>query len=173
MAATYANITETNAFTALRAFVLAYVDCEVIRSPVNRVAMPKNDFIALTPIRQTALETNAHAYTATEETVKRPTQYTIQADFYGARASDRAHTITTLFRDEIACQFLADSGFDIQPLFASDPQQLPIVTGEEQYLERWTALFELQMNPILTLTIETANTLAVGVLNVDREYPPN
>ena len=59
MPATYANITETNTFAALRAFVLAYVDCEVIRTPVNRSAMPKNDFIALTPIRQTALETNA------------------------------------------------------------------------------------------------------------------
>ena len=173
MTATYANITETNALTALRTFVLTYVDCEVVRAPANRAAMPKNDFIALTPIRQAALETNAHAYTATEETVKRPTQFTIQADFYGARAGDRAHTITTLFRDEIACAALAASGFDIQPLFASDPQQLPIVTGEEQYLERWTSLFELQMNPILTIPIETANTLAVGVLNVDRTYPPN
>ena len=173
MTTTYANITETNALTALRAFVLAYVDCEVIRTPVNRAAMPKGDFIALTPIRQAALETNAHAYTATEETIKRPTQYTIQGDFYGARAGDRAQAITTLFRDEIACQALSASGFDIQPLYASDPQQLPIVTGEEQYLERWTANFELQMNPTLTLAIETANTLAVGVLNVDRVYPPN
>ena len=173
MTTTYANITETNALTALRALMLAYVDCEVIRTPANRAAMPKNDFIALTPIRQAALETNAHAYTATEETVKRPTQYTIQADFYGARAGDRAQAITTLFRDEIACQALSASGFDIQPLYAGDPQQLPIVTGEEQYLERWTANFELQMNPILTIPIETANTLTVGVLNVDRTYPPN
>ncbi|MGZ8442541.1 MAG: phage neck terminator protein [Candidatus Binatia bacterium] len=173
MTATYANITETNAFTALRALMLAYVDCEVIRAPVNRAAMPKNDFIALTPGRMAALETNAHTYSATQETVKRPTQFTIQGDFYGARAGDRAHAVSTLFRDEIACRFLANSGFDIQPLFASDPQQLPIVTGEEQYLERWTTLFELQMNPILTLTIETADTLTVGVLNVDREYPPN
>lgn len=173
MAATYANITETNAFTALRAFILAYVDCEVIRAPVNRAAMPKGDFIALSPVRAMALETNAHTYTATTETVKRPTQFSVQADFYGARAGDRAQTVATLFRDEIACAALAASGFDIQPLYTSDPQQLPIVTGEEQYLERWTALFELQMNPILTLAIETANALTVGVLNVDREYPPN
>jgi hypothetical protein len=77
-----------------------------------------------------------------------------------------------LFRDRIACDFFKASGFDIQPLYFADFKQLPIISGEEQYIERWTALFELQINPIITLDLETANTLTSGVINVDRVYPP-
>ena len=170
----FPSILEMNVFTALRTFILSLVACEVIRTQTNRVPMPKGDFIAMTQLRAVPLETNTHTYTATSETILRPTQFDIQIDSYGASAADRAQTIATLLRDDIACQSFLASGYDIQPLYAGDAHQMPLVTGEEQYLERWTFECSLQINPTITQTISSANTLAVsGMVDVDRAYPPS
>lgn len=172
MTATYASILEADVFTALRTFILALVDCEVVRTQVNRVAMPKGDFIAMTPMGSVQLETNAHTYGATSETVMRPTQYTIQVDCYGAKAGDRAQTLVTMLRDDYAVQSLASGGKDIAPLYADDAHQMPLIDGEQQYEARWTFNSVLQYNPAVTLTTETADTLTVGTVDVDRSYPP-
>lgn len=56
----------------------------------------------------------------------------------GARhLADRwAHDFATLWRDAVACDFLAGAG--IAPTMASDPRHLPLVGGDEQYLDRWS-----------------------------------
>lgn len=172
MAALYSSILETNIFTSLRTFILSVVDCEVIRSQVNRVSMPKGDFIALTPVSSMALETNTDTYNATTNSIKRPVQLNVQVDCYGAKAADRALTIATLFRDDYACQSFIGSGFDIQPLYAEDAHQMPLISGEEQYIERWTFEVAIQANPIVTITQQSANALVVGLLDVERTYPP-
>lgn len=166
------SILETNVFNALRTFILAYVSCEVVRAQGNRVPMPAGDFIALTPIAAVPLSTNVHTYTATQETVRRPTQFTIQIDCYGKASADRAQTLATLLRDDVAIQSFAASGYDIAPLYAEDAHQMPLIDGEQQYEERWTFNAVLQANPTVTLTTETANTLTVTTVDVDRAYPP-
>ena len=168
----YASITEANVFTALRAFLLTVVDCEVVRTQVNRVAMPKGDFIALTPSSMTALETNTDTFNATQKTILRPQQFNVQVDCYGTRSADRANAITALFRDEYATASFLASGFDIQPLFAEDPHQMPLINGEEQYTERWTFELAMQVNPVLTIVQQTANVLTPGVISVERTFPP-
>lgn len=166
------SILEANVFTALRTFILSVVDCEVIRSQVNRVSTPKGDFIALTPVSMAPLETNTDTWTDTTKAVKRPAQMNIQVDCYGASSADRAQVISALFRDDCACQSFLASGFDIQPLYAGDAQQMPLVSGEDAYVERWTFELALQVNPVVTLTQQTANTLKAGVINVERTYLP-
>jgi hypothetical protein len=64
MSAIIPSITETNLMTALRGFILSVVDCEVIRTQVNRVAMPVGDFIALTALSGIPLSTNVTTYTS-------------------------------------------------------------------------------------------------------------
>lgn len=172
MTALYSSILEANIFTALRAFILSVVDCEVIRAQVNRVSMPKGDFIALTPVSSVALETNIDTSGATSNSIKRPVQINVQIDFYGLNSADRAMTVSTLFRDDYACQSFTASGFDIQPLYAEDAHQMPLISGEEQYVERWTFEVAIQANPILTITQQSANALIVGLLDVERTYPP-
>ncbi len=172
MADNFPNILETDVFAALRAFILTLVGCEVIRLPVNRTAMPLGDFIALSPKSSRPLSTNTDTYSATSETVLRPLEITIQVDCYGASACDRANTIAALFRDDIAFESLASSGFDISPLYASDATQLPLISGEDQYIERWTFDFVLQANPVVTVATQTANALAINqIVSVDRTYP--
>ena len=168
----YPSIIEENVFTALRAFILSAVDCEVVRSQVNRVAMPKGDFIALTPVASAALSTNTDSTSTAAKTILRPVQVNVQVDCYGLRAADRAQTIATLFRDDYACQSFKTSGFDIQPLYAEDAHQMPLISGEEQYVERWTFELAMQANPVLTVTQQSAITLDIGLQNVDRTFPP-
>lgn len=164
------SITETQVFTALRAFILTLVDCEVIRTPNNRVAMPAGEFISLSPVSNIALATNVTGYGDTDKRILRPSQITIQVDCYGANAGDRAATITTLLRDVTGCDAMAGAG--VQPLYAGDSRQMPMVDGESQYVERWTFDCVLQANPVLTVTQQSATALSVGLKNVDRTFPP-
>jgi len=166
------SILETDVFKAMRTFILSIVDCEVIRTQVNKVSTPKRDFIALTPTSLIPLETNTDTWTDTTKSVKRSAQMSIQVDCYGLNSVDRAQTIAALFRDDYACQYFASSGFDMQPLYASDAQQMPITSGEDTYIERWTFECVLQINPVITVPIQTANTLTAGLISVDRTYPP-
>lgn len=165
-----ASVTETQIFTALRAFILGVVDCEVIRVPNNRVPMPVGEFISLSAISNSPLSTNVSSYSSTEKSIIRPSQFTIQVDCYGASAGDRATAITTLFRDAYGCDALAPSG--IQPLYASDARQMPMVDGESQYVTRYTFDAVMQFNPVLTVSQQSANELQVGIKEVDRAFPP-
>lgn len=165
------TISEFDALATLRGFFLTVVSCEVLRAQQNRDAMPKGDFIALTPISLTALNLPIDTNTATQQTVERHYQFTVQVDCYGSNAMGRATTLSMLLRDGIATDYFAQSGFDCQTLYADDAQQLPIVTGEDQWLKRWTFQAVLQLNQKITTPTETADTLSIDLINVDTQYP--
>jgi hypothetical protein len=170
------SITESNVLAALRTFILSLVSCEVIKGLGNRVAMPASDFIAMTPVIAPPLATNVSTFSdapgAGTQNIERSTQYMVQIDCYGATAGDRATLISTLLRSEYACNSFAASGFDIQPLYAEDPKQMPIVDGEAQFEERWTFNAVLQMNPVISVPQDFAAALNVGLVNVDASYKP-
>ena len=165
------TISESDALATLRGFFLTVVSCEVIRAQQNKVAMPKGEFIALTPVNFKALNTPVNTNTATQQTIERHYQFIVQVDCYGANALGRATTLSMLLRDGIATDYFSQSGFNCQTLYADDAQQLPIVTGEEQWLERWTFQSALQLNQQITTTIETADTLSIDLIDVDAQYP--
>jgi hypothetical protein len=167
------SIPEISVFTALRTFLLAIVPAgvEVVRAQVNRVASPKGDFISMTPISQARLGWNTVDSTLSTKNVKRPTEYTIQLDFYGTTASDNATITAAMFLDDLCVQSFKTSGFDISPLTVDDVQQMPLTTGEAQYLERWTMKVAIQVNSVVTMPTETANALAVGLVSVEHVYP--
>lgn len=173
MTAVIPSITYTDVMTAMRAFILGVVDCEVVREQTNRVPMPLGDFIALNIVGSSPLETNTDTYDGTSKTILRPTQITVQVDCYGSSAGERAQTLATLLRDDYAVQAFKASGHDIVPLYAENAQQMPLITGEEQYLQRWTFHVELQYNPTLTLSQEFETAVpVVTTIEVDTTYPP-
>jgi len=168
MSAVYPDITSDAVFTILRTFILTLVDCEVIRSQENRVPMPKGDFITMTPISMSALSYPVDAYTVTAKSILRPTNMRVQIDCYGIRAMDRALTLTTAFRDSLATEQFNDG---IQVLYPEEAKQLPLITGEDQFLERWNFYLSLQLNPVIILSQQSANTLTIETINVDARYP--
>ena len=85
---------------------------------------------------------------------------TIQLDFHDQDgAADDVQTVMTAFRDDYACEFYAATGFDIQPLYTSDPMQAPFVNGENQYEDRWTLDLVMQANPIISPPQQFADIL--------------
>jgi hypothetical protein len=170
------SITEDNLFKALGEFIKGLVDCPVVRSQVNRVAMPAGDVIEMTTVLMPALSTPVESYTDEGDihtrNLTRSTQWTAQIDCYGDGAGNRATALSVAFRSDYACEQFAATGLQIQPLYATDPNQLPLTTAENQYLERWTFETVFQFNPTICLPQQFADALVIGLINVDATYPP-
>lgn len=165
--------TSDDVFIAVRAFILSLFnpgEVEVIQGLGNGVPMPDGEFICMTATQQTRLSTNLESYAVDlQRQVTMPTMYDIQIDCYGPLSSDRATAIVAMWRDPYGCDALASIG---APLYSSDPIQMPLVNGEENYEQRWKIAALLQFNPVITLPQQSATELAVDLVSVDIEFPP-
>lgn len=170
-------------FTKVRAYLLdpvagiVPVGTPVIRGPMNRAAQPAVDHVVITPTLRKRLRTNVETdvdpYPSPGDgtvQIEQGTQLTIQADFYGAQAGDWAAIFSTIWRSEYACKALAP---DCAPLYSDEGRMIPLTTGEEQYLERWTVSAVLQYNPVVTTLQQFAGAASVDLINVDERYPPS
>jgi hypothetical protein len=132
--------------------------------------MPSAPFIAFTPSAVRRLSTNHTSYAIdAQKAVTMPTEYSVQVDCYGPEAGDWATAITALWRDQYGCDAMAPNS---QPLYSTDPMQMPLVNGEEAYEQRYTLTMLLQFNPLVTLAQQSALALAAELISVDAEYPP-
>ncbi len=169
-------------YTKLRAFLRTIVgdDVEVMQGLGNRVPLPAGPFVAMTAIMQLRLATNQDAYTDEPDdtvpsvpvglrSIQQNTRIDVQLDFYGADSGNWAAMASTLLRDDYGCEMLAPAA---QPLYADDAKMAPLVTGEEQYLQRWIVTATLQYNPVTTLPQQFADAAVVDLINVDERYPP-
>lgn len=164
-------------FTDLRAFLLTITGLApelIVRGIPNRVSMPATGpFIIMTPLFMKRLRTNIDLWDYTNPdpdvtTSEMGTQLTVQLDVYGPASGDMAALITTLLRDEVACNALTTC----QPLYAEDAKMVPLVDGEQQYEERWTVGAVLQYNPTVAVPMQFADALTIDLTNVDEAYPP-
>lgn len=175
------SITEEQLFIALQDFIVSLVDpsLPVVRGVVNRVASPATDYVQMSPLFSQALATSVQTYqqpvapaTVGTQTNQQSKQWTAQIDCYGESANDTAALLSAMARTPYAAERFAAGGLGIQPLYASDPRQLAFVTGESEYQERWTFEISLQYNPQVVVPQEFADTVTVGLINVDVQYPP-
>ncbi|NTF54926.1 hypothetical protein G6L12_08465 [Agrobacterium rhizogenes] len=100
-----------------------------------------------------------------------PTRVTVQLDVHGPNSSENAQTISTLFRDDFAVQAFKASGFDVTPLYVSDPRQLPFENENQQTENRWMVDAVMQANQTIRAPQQFADELDVDVIDVDAEYP--
>ena len=171
------SITDTNILTALRNFLVAYLPSgvAVIRAEINRVAEPSGtDFVVMTPTMRTRLQTNVDTYASASQGAEltllnslQAMQVTVQLDVHGPSSDANAQVVSTLLRDYVACSFFAASGFDITPLYAGDPHQTPFLNGENQFEFRWTVEAVLQVNAVVTIGQQFADTLTTTIYEVD------
>jgi hypothetical protein len=105
------------------------------------------------------------------KTSLQPMKVTVQVDVHGPASADNAQVISTLFRDEYGVTQFATSGFDVVPLYADDPKQLPYLNGEQQIEERWSIDAVMQTNPVVTTPMQFMDAIAVNTINVDAAYP--
>lgn len=160
-------------YASLRAFLLQFVvpsGTEVVRGQDNRVAQPRGAHVVMQNVTLRKLSTNVHVYADPIVTIQAFTELRMQLDFYGAAAAEWAEAASTLLRDPIGCTSLAPV---CQPLYADMASQSPLITGEHQYLNRYTLDAYIQWNPLVTLPQQFADTLSVLLVNVDERYPPS
>lgn len=159
-------------YAKLRAFLQTYilpVGVEVVRGLGNRVPTPAGSYVCMTALYQQQLRTNLQGYDGLDKTVEQGRRIDVQLDFYGPLSADWAAGASMLLRDPIGCDALAPT---CSPLYADEGRQIPTVTGEEQYQQRWMVTAVLQFNVMATLVQESATALDVDLINVDVEYTP-
>ena len=173
------SITEQDVFTALVTVLggILPTGTEIVQAQQNGVPMPKGAFVAMTPGNTKRLETNTNTYTDPgtnpgTKNVLTPAQFTVQLDFYGPDSMDWANMVQSLLRDDYGVQAFVAVNTGISPLYADDPVQIPLVTGENQYEQRWKLDAVLQINPTIGVSQDFAGALTVGLTNVDSAYPP-
>lgn len=174
------SLTESQTLQALGQFLVAVLPTgtAVVVGQDNRVPAPQSaNYAVMTPILRARLATNLTAYTDTypgstqtrQDT--QATQVTIQVDTFGPLSADNAQIITTLFRSEWGVDQFASYGFDVSPLYTSDPRQMKFTNESAQVEQRWSLDAVLQANPVVTVPQDFAGELVVGVINVDSAYP--
>ena len=113
--------------------------------------------------------------------ILQPVKVTLQLDVHGPSSADNAQVISTLFRDSYGVDFFTRRGmffdgtapaFDIVPLYADDPKQVPFLNAEQQYETRWIVEALVQANQIVSVAQQFADSAVVGVIEVDTTYPP-
>lgn len=172
------DLTESAVFTGLRAFVLDVLPLtgpNVLKGQQNRVPMPTGpNFCILTPTGRAQLATTARTYRPPtlpvpaegERDTQRSTRLDVQIDVYGPAAAENVQIISTLLRDLYGCDFLRPHR--VQPLYCSEPTQLPLITGEKQYEQRWTVTAALQFNPTVSTSQQFADIVELTIVEADQ-----
>jgi len=94
-------------------------------------------------------------------TLLQAVKMTVQMDIHGPASADNTHLITTLFRDAVGVVLFKSSGFEVAPLYADNPKQIPFINGELQVENRWTMDAVMQCNPLITLSQDFADQLSI------------
>lgn len=103
-----------------------------------------------------------------------PIEFLIQLDVHGPpaqNAGDNAQRITTLMQGQFGVQAFLDTGYAVAPLYCTTPRMIPFNNAEEQIEERWAIEVALQVNPIVTVTGQFADTLEIDTVSVEAAYP--
>jgi hypothetical protein len=173
------TLTESNLLQALGNFLTAILPTgtEIVVGQDNQVASPQSaNYAVMTPITRTRLATNLTTYAdgfpsdPQTRADTQATQVTIQVDTFGPLSGDHAQIIQTMFRSDWGVDQFVTSGFDVTPLYTSEPRQMKFWDESSQVQQRWTTDCSLQANPIVTVPQDFADQLTVGVINVDVTY---
>ena len=167
------DINDQDVFTAMRTFLQSFIPStvQVVQAQDNRVPMPKGGFITMNNTGMDRISFNIDNYESVLQgkTILTPTRYSMQLDFYGSLSQTWAMQTVALFRDEYATAIFPSN---IQPLYADDPMQIPLVDGEAQYEQRWKLFASLQYNPILSTTHQSMTAVEIELAPIDQTFKP-
>lgn len=167
------DITDQDVFTALVTFFNSFLPfgTQVVQGQDNLVSMPKGSFVCMTNAGMDRLSFNVDSYDsiAQSKSILTPTNYAIQLDFYGPTSQTWAMQTQALFRDEYATAIFPSN---IQPLYADNPVQIPLIDGEDQYEQRWKLTASLQYNPILSTSQQSMVAVDIELAPIDQTFKP-
>jgi hypothetical protein len=174
------SITQDQVNAILRAFILNILPAgvEVAIAQQNRVPEPTADnFVLITLLRRTRLGTTVSDWDQSPSASPvvlnniESVSISMQLDFHGADSTDNAQVFAGLFRSSYAFQFMSASG--VYPDYCDDGTQMPFINGEDQFEDRWVINAVMDANIGVQTQQQFANTIKVGLIEVDAVYPPS
>lgn len=167
------DIIDQDVFRAFVTFFQTFIpsNVEIIQQQDNRVPMPKGAFIAMNNNGMDRLSFNVDSYDALTQGKFMLSSFTyeVQLDFYGPISQSWAAETVTLFRDEYATEIFPAN---IQPLYADDPIQIPLVSGESQYIQRWRLAARVQYKPTVSTIQQSTLAVDIGLAPIDQTFKP-
>ena len=167
MSATY---THTIAIDDVCAALIAYLQpivgagVPIIRGQQNRSSMPTTGFLVLTELKTRVISTAKSALNDAGDlrTFINDSLSDWQIDYYGASSGDWASMVARLFAsgDPVYQEGSLSTAYAV---YADDPMQTFLTNAEKQYEARWTGRVTLQYNDSVSVTRDSADTLAVNV----------
>lgn len=166
---------EDDIFSVLRAFLVEILPApiEVVRGQDNRVPQPSIDnYVVFWPLRMPRLSTNLEALdqnTGTQQTLTQAAELVVQIDVHGSASFSNSGIISTTVRSSYAVEFFKTISEVVAPLHADEPRQMPFITAEQQYEDRWIVEAHLQVNFTTTATAQSADTLTLDVISAETD----
>ena len=164
------SITVDNVIDALADFLQPFVDgADIVRAQVNRVPMPSLPCVVLTELFHVDLRVPSQDYDTlnAEADLSASNRLDVQVDFYGDSAGDYCRSVETAFRTMWSFDKFPAG---IKPLYTSDGIQSPLVSGEQQYVSRWTLTVSMQYNPVVSVPQQFADALSATTIAADVLY---
>jgi len=186
MTAPTLSLTEVQTLAAVESFLLAAMGSdgntiEVVRGQDNRVAAPAStNYVVMTAMLQALISTNETTYHDGAFDIVpmpgvrmdlMPRDLSVQLDFHGPASGDLCTLVHGMVRTSYATDAFAASGFDVTPLYGTDPHQSGFLNGEQQIENTWIFDLHVHCNPVVTSGQDFAGELAIGVISVDAAYP--
>ena len=136
--------------------------CQIIRTQENRVPMPLDQFVAINEILTVDLSTpvKTNSISGSSAQIKLSKRSDLQIDFYGKYSGDQARAFSTVFKTEHMALMLPDW---IKPLYAADAVNAPLISGEQQYEQRWILTISMQFNSVINVPMESASTIGINI----------
>jgi hypothetical protein len=166
------SITTDQIITQLATFLQQFAPgADIVRAAINRASLPTDPCMVLNEISSEAIETPTATYDYINGNVifEEPAMVGIQVDIYGEYSADVSKAIHTTFKTIWAVDQFA--GTYITPLYSDTPKRVPLVTGEQQYLDRWMLVAYLQVDATITVGQGYFNTVGqIGSVPADVFY---
>ena len=93
----------------------------------------------------------------------KPSQLTVQCDVHGPLSGDNSEIISTLIRSPQGVSLFNATGYDVTPLYAGDPRQMPWQNAENQIERLWSIDVALQVNSIIWTPQQFAGAVNINV----------
>lgn len=158
----------------IREMLKKFTDCSadhILCGYNNKVSLPKdNDFIIFTILTPVRYGTPRVDYSHNQSlkgsfTSTQTFRVTVQIDFYGQFAFDRANDIINISRTEVLCKMLNQYG--IQPIATDNAKNLTGVSGEKEYVERWSVDLELDYCDAVSGSQDWFNTAELNIFETE------
>lgn len=153
----------------IRDMLLKYTDCpanNILAGYNNHVKLPSdNNYIIFSLLNPFRYGTPRVEFKNGKNTSYQTYRMTVQLDFYGDLSFDRVSDIINISRTEFLCQFLKPYG--IQPIACDEAQNLTGISGEQEYVERWTVRLEIDYDDAVSDSQDWFNTAELNIFETE------